>query len=591
MFQAFDGLMNLVSGMGTSRDKAGQAKYTLPTMTTQEALTAYKASALVRRVVDLPAEDATREWRDWQAEADQITAIEAEEKRLGLQAKVLEAKRQARLFGGAALLIGTGDPDLSDELDPRRIKKEGIRYLAMFAREDLVAGDIERDPTLPGYGRPIFWRDNLQREIHPTRLVAFHGIEPFAGITHEALDGWGDTVLLGLLDRVKSVDEAAGNVLSLIYEAKVDVMKIPGLMQELRSRGTEFSKELIERLTLAATAKGISGTLILDALEEYEQKSASFGGLPDLIDRFMQLTSAESGIPMALLFGMSAGGLNASGDIDVRGYYDRVKVQQSLTMQPAMSVLDEALIYSALGNRPPEIHYNWRSLWQPTAKERAETGKIIADTHKIANDLGTLPMEAVGDSLVNALTESGAAPGLEGYVAQYGGVAEGDDDDDDDGGVLVTADAAPRTLYVHRKVLNGKEIIRWAKSQGLTTTLPESDLHVAIAFSRQPVDWMECGTSWQPKLEVGAGGPRQMEAFGDATVLLFTNEELIWRHRRICETGATWDHDEYQPHITISYGEDAPDLNDIEPYQGPIILGPEIFQEVKEDWKEGIAEK
>ena len=82
-----------------------------------------------------------------------------------------------------------------------------------------------------------------------------------------------------------------------------------------------------------------------------------------------------------------------------------------------------------------------------------------------------------------------------------------------------------------------------------------------------------------------------MERFGEARVLLFTNDDLKWRHERIKDAGASWDHSEYQPHITISYDPDAPDISTIEPYQGPIILGPEIFQEVKDDWQEGIKEK
>ncbi len=81
-----------------------------------------------------------------------------------------------------------------------------------------------------------------------------------------------------------------------------------------------------------------------------------------------------------------------------------------------------------------------------------------------------------------------------------------------------------------------------------------------------------------------------MERFGEATVLLFSASELRWRHDEIERAGASWDHPEYQPHITISYGFKG-DLSKVEPYQGPIVLGPELFAEVKEDWTEGLKEK
>ena len=51
---------------------------------------------------------------------------------------------------------------------------------------------------------------------------------------------------------------------------------------------------------------------------------------------------------------------------------------------------------------------------------------------------------------------------------------------------------APRiadSLYVSRPVLNAPQIIAWAKAQGFATTLPPEDMHVTVAFSKEPVDW------------------------------------------------------------------------------------------------------
>ncbi|WP_226780334.1 anti-CBASS protein Acb1 family protein [Oceaniglobus trochenteri] len=589
-----DGLTNLVSGMGTSRDKGWQAQYTMPLDDPAQFLAAYKASRMIARAIDLPAEDACREWREWQAEATAITKIEAEESRLDVRGKVFEARRLARLFGGAAILIGTGEKNLLAPLNPAHLGVGGVKYLTILARHSLSAGAYDDDVTSPGYGGPSVWSVNTKTsgslQIHPSRLVIMHGTAPLAdNAGYDAQNGWGGSVLPGMLDALRRVDEGAANVNTLLYEAKVDVVKVKDLMQNLQQRGQAYEAEVLRRLTLAGAAKGINGMLLLDAMEEYQQKSASFGGLPDVLDRFMQLASAAVGIPMTMFFMQSPGGLNATGESDVRNYYDRIKVQQTLHMQPAMAVLDECLIRSALGDRPDDLHYTWRPLWQPTAKERAEVGKISADTMKTALEMDAVSTEAAGSALVNALTESGAFPGLEGYAEEF--PADGGADDMGPGGdELPVADAAPRTLYVHRKVLNAKEIIRWAKVQGFKTTLPAHDMHVTIAYSRAAVDWMAAGESWQPKVEVAPGGARLMEKFGEARVLLFASDELRWRHERIKEAGATWDHPEYQPHITISYDPDAPDLAEVEPYQGPIILGPEVFQEVNEDWDEGIEE-
>lgn len=152
-------------------------------------------------------------------------------------------------------------------------------------------------------------------------------------------------------------------------------------------------------------------------------------------------------------------------------------------------------------------------------------------------------------------------------------------------------DGTIRTLYVHRPVINGGEILAWAKEQGFTSLLPASKLHVTLAFSRQPVDWMKIDASWSETLELPLGGPRMVEQFGEATVLLFASSELAWRHEEFESIGASWDFPSYRPHITLTYGGAPEDLAKIEPYRGRIVLGPEVFEEVDEDWANKVKEE
>jgi hypothetical protein len=152
-------------------------------------------------------------------------------------------------------------------------------------------------------------------------------------------------------------------------------------------------------------------------------------------------------------------------------------------------------------------------------------------------------------------------------------------------------DARPRTLYVRRDVLNAGDIVRWAKGQGFVDTLPADDMHVTIAFSRTAVDWMKVEPTWSGDeggtLTIKPGGARLVERLGEATVLLFNASELSWRHESIKRAGASWDFPEYQPHVMITYDPPA-DLESIEPYRGEIKLGPEVFEEVDEDWSKRL---
>lgn len=583
-----DSLKNLVANLGTGRDKASHTHYAVPYLAEAEALNAYRGAWLPRKIIDIPALDACRNWRNWNAEAEQISAIEAEETRLGLQGKVLEAMVKARLFGGAAIYIGTGDSEPSKPLDPARIGMAGIKHLNVLTRRVLQAGEVETDPESPLYGQPAEYTISGkagQVRIHPSRLVRLIGAphpDPEMATGQEA--GWGDSVLLAITQAIKQADGTSANIASLVFEAKIDVIKIPDLMKNL-SGGGEYERQLLDRLTLAATAKGINGALMLDAEEGYQQKSASFATLPEVLMAFMQLVSGAADIPMTRLLGQSPGGLNASGDNDIRNYYDRIKAMQELTVTPAMAVLDECLIRSALGSRPLEVFYSWRSLWQTTDKERADIGKTTAETIKLIDDTGLIPEEVMSTVAQNMLTESGVAPGLESAMVKFGEfVPEGGVDADEVAAVV--ADAAPRTLYVRRDVVNAAEIRAWAKSQGIPDVV--DDLHVTIAYSRHAFDWIKAGNAseWSDKgkdeLTIPEGGPRAVEPLGGmSAVILFASSQLTYRHESIVQAGASHDFPDYTPHISLT--KTPVDLSKVEPYRGRIVLGAEIFEELRED--------
>ena len=603
--QFTDTLQSLVAGLGDpNRDKFASAGYVPNYLTDDQLQAAFKSASLPKRIVKMPVEDSIREGRDWQGDAKQITAIEAEEKRLGFWAKLMEARILARLWGGAGIYIGTGDKDPIEPLNPERIGKGGLKYMTVLSRRDVVADDLDTDPLSETYNKPKSYQlasATGSVKIHPSRLVVFVGAphaEPSTAVGPNF--GWGDSILEAVYTEVKQTDGTAANLASLVFEANVDVFGVPDLMSSLSD--PEYEQRIIKRFMLAAANKGINKSLLRDKDEEFERKQVNFSGLPEVLNQFITLVSGAAEIPATRLFGKSPDGMNSTGDSDIKTYYDRISAEQKLIITPALFNLDECLIRSALGSRPPEVYYQWAPLYQLSEKEMAEIAKSNAETAKTLDEVGIFTKEELRKVVSNQMIESGFWPGLEDAMTESGedwgkelggeaeetGEPEGQEDPEQVSGQ--TTDATPRTLYVRRNVLNAKDLIAWAKAQGFKTTLPAPDLHVTIAFSREPVDWMKVGESWGSELKISEGGARIMEQFGEARVLLFSSSELRWRHESIIEAGASWDHPEYQPHITISYDPDAPDPSKIEPYQGEIILGPEIFEEVVEDRQADIKE-
>lgn len=606
-----DSLTNLVSRMGTGRDKAAHSIYADVLVDDVQIVNAYRGAWLPRKIVDIPALDSCRNWRNWQGNDDQIEKIEAEEKRLNVRGKVLEARTKARLLGGAAILIGTGEPDMMAPLDVERVTLGGLQYLTVFTRKHLSAGVLERDPASEFYGKPTFYRvrgkDGATVDVHPSRIAIFQGNavpdEDFA-----QFQGWGDSVLVAVMDAIKNADSTAANIASLVFEAKIDIIRVPNFMASIGD--PEYERKIIDRYTLANTAKGINGTLMLDKEEEYESKSASFAQLPDVLDRFLTIVSGAADIPATRLLGQSPAGLNSTGEADLRNYYDRVSAMQEIEMTPALLRLDECLIRSALGSRDPSIYYSWAPLWQMTDKERADIFKTKADAARAIAGTGgmspeLIPIEALSDGLVNALVEDGSLPGLEKAIEEYGKLSEQEDDEAEAVAAVIPAsaneqmrlaanDATPRTLYIRRDVINATEIRAWAKSQGFDTV--QDGLHVTIIHTRTPIDWIKVGQAGEWSSEddghiiIAPGGPRLMERFGDAVVLQFASSRLTWRHEDIKRLGAQTDYPDYQPHLTITWSAPHIDLSKVDPYRGKIVLGPEQFEEVNDDWRASVRE-
>lgn len=188
----------------------------------------------------------------------------------------------------------------------------------------------------------------------------------------------------------------------------------------------------------------------------------------------------------------------------------------------------------------------------------------------------------------------------DGPIGIVGGqVIEASEDYDDEEGLSV-ADAAPRTLYVRRDLLNAKAVRKhFADQLGESADLlmDASKWHVTVAYSKTPVDWAKLPDDWfgggdeDGNLRVKPGGMRMMERLGAedpraAVVVQFSSTALSMRWRDFCEAGASWDFEDYQPHVTIAWDVDQKiDVSALKPWTGELLFGPEIFEEVDEDWK------
>ena len=148
-----------------------------------------------------------------------------------------------------------------------------------------------------------------------------------------------------------------------------------------------------------------------------------------------------------------------------------------------------------------------------------------------------------------------------------------------------------KSLYVQRKLLNPEKLIKWCEDNMDCAHLDPKDFHVTIAYSKEEVDWNQFEPERETlKVKVNS----KPERLGDkgAIVLHFESEALQDRWREFKKGGASWDYDNYNPHVTVTYSftGNNKDLKKVKAFKGTFEFGPEVFEEVNDEWTDSIKE-
>lgn len=402
-----DGMENLMAELGTGQDKRAQSKFVnnkrLSADGNQDELNAmYRTDWLCGKVVDIIPDDMTREWRYFDGDIDPevVKKLEEEETRLQVSHNFNMAHKWARLYGTSFIVMSIDDGQTADKpLDINKVKKGGFRHMKAVDRHRVSNAEVTpiADPMDKNFGMPEFYRFNeTSLKIHHSRVLRFDGI-PLPYDEFRRNNYFSDSVLDRLYDAITNFNTVSNGSASMVYETNVDIMKVKGLMNYLQT--AEGEALLRKRFTLAGAMKSFNNMMLLDNEEEYTSKSNTFAGLPDLLDRYALFLSGASDIPATRLLGSSASGLNATGEGDLKNYYDTVRSAQKQQYKPHLDDLDKIMAKNLGLADDLDLSYEFNSLFQMTPKEKSDIQYQDAQRDQIYLANGVITEEIVAKEL------------------------------------------------------------------------------------------------------------------------------------------------------------------------------------------------
>ncbi|WP_281659652.1 DUF1073 domain-containing protein [Microvirgula aerodenitrificans] len=396
-----DSFQNLAArtGIGTQNMQAGSGYgFDLVSRNRVQMEAVYRSSWIAGMAVDVIAEDMTRAGIEIQSDMDpdEKEQIERTMNRMGLWDAMGDNIKWSRLYGGSIAVMMIDGQDVSTPLRMDRVgtgQFKGLlvldRWLIQPSLEDLVT---ELGPDI---GRPRYYtvvadaQALINQKIHYSRVIRLDGVElPYWQRIAE--NGWGQSVLERLWDRLLAFDSATQGASQLVYKAHLRTYKVNKL-REIIATGGRIFEALVKQIEMIRLYQSNEGMTLMDGEDEFEAHQYSFSGLSDVILQFGQQLSGALQIPLVRLFGQSPAGLNSSGESDLRTYYDNVHTQQDRALRPGLHRVLDLISRSVLGKPLPDnFSFEFRPLWQLTDEQKANAGKASTDSVVAAFDAGLI---------------------------------------------------------------------------------------------------------------------------------------------------------------------------------------------------------
>lgn len=394
-----DSFLNLAAKMGMGADNLlSMGTYGFNPITRQRQLLEfmYRGSWLAGVAIDCVADDMTRAGVDFLTELDDSDEIETEATRLNVWPQLGHAIRWGRLYGGGLAVHMVDGQDFRTPLRTESIGPDQYKGLTVLDRwmvepvlDDLIT-DLGPDLGLPKYYRVLANAPAMRGQtIHFSRVAVRHvGIPlPYQQALTENL--WGESVLERLHDRMVAYDSTSTGAAQLVFKAHLRTLKVDGL-RDIVAAGGAAMNGLLAYTENMRRYQSIEGMSLVDKDDEFDtQVHGAFSGLDDIMMQFAMQLSGALQVPLTRLLGQSPAGMNATGESDMRNYYDGISQRQNSEMHGGVTTTYRCIAASKGVTLPDNFSIGFSSLWQMSPPEKADVAQKGGD--------------AVGGALTNGI--------------------------------------------------------------------------------------------------------------------------------------------------------------------------------------------
>ena len=357
-----DGVENILTGLGRhGRDANTATTFTGDALLDQRTLEGlYSSSGIARRLIDMLPDESLKKG----IECDEELYKELE--RLDAFKYLTDLSKDARLYGGAIMLLLAKDGEKDLDMPLREAGLKRIERLAVFDRFKclVTSSDYDNDPYSETFGDVLTYNLHLKSgqylKVHSSRVIRLDG-DRLPSNPFERNNYWHASNLQGAYTSILSYLSAQGFSDIIIKEWGLTILKIQGL-HDAYTNGLE--SKISGRLNDANTSKSLMNMVLMDADSEgFERQFSNVTGYSDLMLRTMELVSANSGIPMTKLFGRSPEGMNATGEGDFTQWAGTVQAYQMQTLQSPINRLIEVLaLQQDWKEKPDDMAWNFPTL-------------------------------------------------------------------------------------------------------------------------------------------------------------------------------------------------------------------------------------